>query len=94
MRCDRIGVDARVGVAGQQDHLVAEGEDPVVQRGVQHAPHGTGACGVALLQVGSGDPVGEQRVAADQRPVGDQQSGHVGGVAGEGERADGDVTDA
>ena len=63
-----------MGVAGQQDHVVAEGEDPVVQRGVQGAPHGTGTLGVALLEVGPGDPVGEQRVAAEQRAIADQQA--------------------
>ena len=83
-----------MGVAGQQDHVVAEGQDAVVQGGVQGAAHGAGALGVSLLEVGPGDPVGEQRVAAEQRAVGDQQAGHVGGVAGQRQRADGDIADA
>ena len=49
--------------------------------------HRVGTVGVASLEVGTRDAVGEERVAGDQRPSCDQQAGHVGRVAGEREAA-------
>ena len=84
---------ARVGVAGEEDDVVGEREHALVQRRVERARHRAGALGIAPLQVGARDPVGEQGVAADERPVGEEQPGHVGRVAGQGDRADRDVAD-
>ena len=53
------------------------------------APAGSPCCrsGRAIPSANSESPLSSARVA-------DQQAGHVGGVAGEGQSADGDVTDA
>ena len=79
---------AGVGVARQEDDRVAEWEHPLVERRVERARHRARALRVPPLEVGARDPVGEEGVAADERPVSDEQPGHVGRVPGQGERAD------
>ena len=53
---------------------------------MQDAAHGPGALWVALLQIRTRDAVEEQRVASDQRAIGDEQPGHVGRVARQSDR--------
>ena len=92
-RRDGSGVHARVRVAGEEDDVVAEGEHAVVQGRVERARHRAGTLGIAPLQVGARDAVGEQGVAADECPVGEDEPGHVGRVAGQCDRADLDASE-
>ena len=78
--------DAGVRVPGQQHDIAAQRQHALAQRPVQHPAHRARALGIAMLEVGPGDAVGEQRVAGDQRGPGDQQAGHVARVARERDR--------